>query len=109
MKKGCSEMDTNDIQEGTPLQVTVLGHSESREIVRVGNTLAVGALSSKLVLAFPQTHKDIPPKTFIVDVPPEVVEEYADCQYDLYREAHPELNLPVRVFGAPLPTFIKTP
>lgn len=89
-------MDVEKIQEGLPLQVTVLGSSESREIVRVGNTLAVGPFSSKLVLAFPQTNPAIPAKTFVIDVPPEVVEEYAECQYDLYRQAHPEMNLPER-------------
>lgn len=91
----------SDIQEGLPLQVTLLGLSETREIVKVGNTLAVGAFNAKLVLAFPQTNPAFPQKTFIVDVPQEVADEYAECQYDLYRQAHPEANLPERDPSAP--------
>lgn len=105
-------MDTDDnIQEGLPLQVSLLGFSETREIVKVGNTLAVGAFKSKLVLAFPQTNPGFPPKTFVVEVPQEVVEEYAECQYDLYREAHPEQNLPDRttIAAGKTPPIFKTP
>lgn len=84
------------LEESHPLQVTIVATEQSREIAHVGNTLAVGRTTSKMVLAFPQTNKDFPPKTFIVEVPEEVVNEYAECVYDLHREAHPELNLPDR-------------
>jgi hypothetical protein len=89
---------------GAPLAVTILAHMENREIVRVGNTLAVGKTTSKLVLLFPQTNKNFPPKAFIVEVPDDVMVEYAECTYDLQREAHPELNLPDRS-DRTFPTF----
>jgi ATP phosphoribosyltransferase len=93
-------MGMNDeVRPGMPVQVTITGYSETREVVRVGDTLALGATTSKIILAFPQTNKDVSPKTFIIEVPGEVVEEYAECTYDLFREAHPEQNLPARVPG----------
>ncbi len=101
-------MDNIDkVEESFPVPVNIIGHVAAREIVRVGNTLAMGITSSKIVLAFPQTNKAFPQKTFIVEVPEEVLAEYAECAYDLQREAHPELNLPERGLIQP-PIFVKT-
>ncbi len=90
-------------EDEIPVPVTIVGHMEAREIVHMtnANTLAIGNTVCKLVFAFPQTNKAFQPKTFIVEVPEEVLVEYADCSYDLQREAHPELNLPDRALVQP--------
>lgn len=76
------------------LDVTIIQVSEEREVIKVGDSLALGETTAKFVLAFPSRNGH-PPQSFVVSVPPEAVTEYAECTWDRYRVAHPELNLPV--------------
>jgi hypothetical protein len=87
---------TDEIKPGLNIPVNIVAAEEHRDLFKVGNELAPGKSYSRIVVQFPQTNPAFAPKTFVIDCEPEVVEEASNCGYDLWREAHPELNLPDR-------------
>ena len=98
----------SELKLSTSLPVEIVAVEEVRELEHLSkDEIALGRTLSRIAVRFPQTHNKFPAKTFVLEVPSEVVEEYAECVYDLYRNNHPDENLPDVRGQAPIEFLLK--